>query len=61
MLNLTAVYLKETRPFLSLIELFLWPIFRKIDLRGFKISPPSKKMLPECEKKTIGPISSILA
>ena len=42
---------KRNQSFLTLIELFLWPIFRKIDLRGFRISPPTKNILSEFEKK----------
>ena len=47
---------KRNQSFLTLIELFLWPIFRKIDLRGFRISPPQKIFCPNLKKKYIGTI-----
>ena len=47
---------KRNQSFLTLIELFLWPIFRKIDLRGFRISPPKKFFCPNLKKKNIGTI-----
>ena len=42
---------KRNQSFLTLIELFLWPIFRKIDLRGFRISPPTKNIFDQIWKK----------
>ena len=33
------------------MKLFLWPIFSKIDLRGFEFLPPQKKFCPNLKKK----------
>ena len=58
-LQLNLTHFKRNQTLLSLIELFLWPIFSKIDLRGFRISAPPKKNYPNLKKKTIGTIYSI--
>ena len=60
-LQLNLTHFKRNQTLLSLIELFLWPIFSKIDLRGVRISAPPKNKLSEFEKKTIGTIYSISA
>ena len=43
---------KKKKSSLSLIELFLWPIFNKIDFRGFRIFPPLKKLYPNSSRKS---------
>ena len=51
-LQLNLTHFKRNQTLLSLIELFLWPIFSKIDLRGFRISAPTKKKnCPNLKKK----------
>merc|ERR1712240_320606 len=50
-LQLNLTHFKRNQTLLSLIELILWPIFSKIDLRGFRISAPPKKNCPNLKKK----------